>query len=80
MTPLSSTQYNQLEWQEIEPTELDALISNYTVVGTEPIDYPLTDGFIIYLKAAAQPLLVIEIVTGEDGLLQVNKATVSTQI
>ena len=80
MIPLEETEFNNLEWQEVEPAELDNLISNYTVMGAEPISYPLTQGVILYLKAAEQPAIAIEIVSDCEGYVTVNKAVIHKKI
>lgn len=47
---ISDKDFNNLSWDSINGEKLNELISGWTVCGAEPIDYPLTDGAIIYLK------------------------------
>lgn len=42
--------YDNLRWEDVDGLKLDKLIEGMTVIGSEPIDYPLTDGIDIYLR------------------------------
>lgn len=80
MIPLEEIEFNNLDWQEVEPAELDNLISNYTVMGAEPISYPLTQGVILYLKAAELPAMAIEIISDYEEYITINKAIIHKKI
>lgn len=49
------------EWKEIDGKELDEILRGKTVAGAEPIDYPLTDGAILYLTGKDGSLSALEI-------------------
>jgi len=50
MIPLSDNKFDRLSWEQVDGQKVDSLITGLEVVGAEPIDYPVTDGLIIYLK------------------------------
>lgn len=39
-------------WKNLDGARLDEILTGCTITGAEPIDYPLTDGFILYLRNA----------------------------
>lgn len=61
MIPLTDSEFNNLKWENVEGPEIDRLISGLAVIGAEPIDSPLTDGAILYLKGAGDAITVLEI-------------------
>lgn len=71
MISISEDVYNKLDWKPVHAHNLDKLLEGLTVVGSEPIDYPLTDGLIIYFKDASGHLTALDIgadafVSGDD--------------
>lgn len=50
MNPFTSNEFNKLNWKAIGENDLNCIIEGMKILGTEPINYPLTDGIIIYLK------------------------------
>lgn len=63
---ISDEEFNGLSWENIDGRELEALISGRRVRGVEPIDYPLTDGIIIYLQDNSGGLLALEVGTDSE--------------
>ena len=59
--------FNSLNWRSVDWEKLNELISGWTVCGAEPIDYPLTDGAIIYLKDSNGNLAALELGQEPDG-------------
>jgi len=53
-----------LIWSNIDGAKLDELLSGCKICGSEPIDYPNTDGVLIYIKDKKGDMAVLEI--GED--------------
>ena len=53
--------YNNLRWEDVDGSKLDKLIEGMTVIGSEPIDYPLTDGIDIYLRGKYGAIYALEI-------------------
>lgn len=53
--------YNNLRWEDVDGSKLDKLIEGMTVIGSEPIDYPLTDGIDIYLRGKDGFIYALEI-------------------
>lgn len=81
--------FDNLEWENIDGMELDKMIEGLTVIGAEPVDYPATDGVIIYLQGKNKHIIAIEIETGvvhsgksldfisdEDDIFSIRKAVV----
>ena len=52
--------FDSLSWENVDGRQLDGLITGWTVFGAEPIDYPITNGAIIYLRDASGNLAAIE--------------------
>lgn len=52
---------DRLEWEPVMAKTLARAIEGSTVTGVEPIDYPLTDGLIVYLTDRSGRQLVLEI-------------------
>ena len=52
---------DRLEWEPVMAKTLARAIEGSTVTGIEPIDYPLTDGLIVYLTDRNGRQLVLEI-------------------
>lgn len=61
MITIADEIFNNLNWKPIDGEKLDAKITGLTVVGSEPTDYPLTDGVTLYLKDEAGKLLALDI-------------------
>ena len=61
MVPISEEDYNRLHWKEIDGRNLEEKIEGLTVEGAEPIDYPTTSGFLLYLKDSEDNITVLEI-------------------
>ena len=53
--------YDNLRWEDVDGLKLDKLIEGMTVIGSEPIDYPLTDGIDIYLRGKDGFIYALEI-------------------
>lgn len=71
MIPIRDEAFNSLEWKPVDGLELEKLIEGMTVIGSEPTDYPLTDGITLYLRAASGRLIALDIgaelyTVGED--------------
>ena len=71
---------DELEYKEIDPEELDDLARAAVVLGVETVDYPNTDGIIVYLRPQAGGVLalLIETSTDETGLYDLLFAKVAT--
>lgn len=52
---------DKTEWKEIDGKELEEILRGQTIAGAEPIDYPLTDGAILYLIGKDGKLSALEI-------------------
>ena len=52
---------DRAEWKEIDGKELEEILRGQTIAGAEPIDYPLTDGAILYLTGKDGKLSALEI-------------------
>lgn len=52
--------FNNLDWEDVEDTSVDSLLEGKTVVGVELVDYPLTDGMLIYFRETDGRLWVLE--------------------
>lgn len=52
--------FDHLEWEEVEDISLDTLLEGKTIVGVELVDYPLTDGILIYWREMDGRLWVLE--------------------
>lgn len=53
--------FDSLSWENVDGRQLDGLITGWTVFGAEPIDYPITNGAIIYLRDASGNLAALEL-------------------
>lgn len=56
--------YDSLAWETLDGRELGLLLQGLVILGAEPIDYPCTDGVVIYLEDRAGEVFVME--TGAD--------------
>ena len=63
MIPLPDNEFNRLSWEQVDGQKVDSLITGLKVVGAEPINYPITDGLIIYLKDTEGNITVLDIGT-----------------
>lgn len=61
MIPIEDSVFNNLKWKPVDGQKLDSIITGLTIVGSEPTDYPLTDGITLYLKNGAGELLALDI-------------------
>lgn len=59
---IPSADIESLSFTELDGEKLDGLLSGSMITGAEPIDYPLTDGVILYLKTAdgRDAVLIVE--------------------
>lgn len=57
----------EVEHKPVGGADLDSLVNGCVIVGAEPIDYPLTDGAIIYLKEKSGAVLALELGAGPDN-------------
>ena len=53
--------FNNLTWQKVDERELDTFIKDATILETEAIDYPITDGLIFYLRTQSGELYALQI-------------------
>lgn len=53
--------YENLSWEDVDGLKLDTIIEGMTVIGSEAIDYPLTDGIDLYLKDKNGDIYALEI-------------------
>ena len=82
MIPVNDEVFNSLCWEAVDGLELDGVISGLTVIGAEPIDYPLTDGITLYAKDSTGKLLVFDIGVdpcSEEPSFYVRKATIKEE-
>ena len=70
-TVITDEIFNNLEWSELDGLAVDELIKGASVVGSEPIDHPLTDGLIIYLKAITGKLLALDISANTEDFIDI---------
>lgn len=61
MIPLSDNKFDRLSWEQVDGQKVDSLITGLEVVGAEPVDYPVTDGLIIYLKDTEGNITALDI-------------------
>ena len=59
MIPIDDNTYNNLIWEDVDGQNLDSLLQGLQIIGAEPIDYPLTDGVVIYAKDTRTDKLII---------------------
>ena len=59
MIPIDDNTYNNLIWEDVDGQSLDSLLQGLQIIGAEPIDYPLTDGVVIYAKDTRTDKLII---------------------
>ena len=52
-------EYDSLIYKAIDAEQLDDLIRGAVILGSETIDYPLTDGMILYLKRPAGDVISV---------------------
>lgn len=58
--------YNALQWENVEAKKLDEIVPGFSLTGAEPIDYPITDGVILYGKDVTGNIIALDI--GTDPL------------
>lgn len=61
MIPIRDDIFNSLEWRPVDGLKLDKLIEGMTVIGSEPTDYPLTDGITLYLRSPSGAMIALDI-------------------
>ena len=69
--------FDALEWEEVDGMKLNELVAGQILTGTEPVDYPATDGVLLYLQDSTGAQTVIEI--GQDpyeGFFYIHRAKV----
>ena len=71
MAIITDKTFNTLVWHPIDPKIIGGVIAGLEVLGAEPVDYPLTDGIVIYLKDKRGGKLALDLSTQEDGGLDV---------
>lgn len=73
-------EYDSLIYKDVDPEEIDDLIRGAVVLGSETIDYPLTDGMILYLKRPAGDVISVafDVDADEKGLISLIKTRVAT--
>ena len=47
---ITDKNFNRLKWEEIDGLELAGKIKGLEVTAAEPINYPMTDGIILYMR------------------------------
>lgn len=74
--------FDFLRWGTVDGMEVGTLIQGATVIGAEPIDYPLTDGVLLYLRDERGHTLVLDIGTDstEDNSFYIRKATIKQDV
>ena len=50
MALITDETFNTLVWHPIDPKIIGGVIAGSEVLGAEPVDYPVTDGLVIYLR------------------------------
>lgn len=73
--------------QEIDGEQLDSLVTGALILGAEPMDYPLTDGIIFYIRLPAGDVVALTIETdieepaggGLYEVLRIRKAPIETK-
>ncbi len=58
---LTGDVFDNLKWETVDGEELDKIIEGMTVIGSEPIDYPATNGILSYLKDNNNTIYAVEI-------------------
>ncbi len=73
-------EYDDLTYKDLDPEELDDLIRGSVVLGSETIDYPATDGMILYLKRPAGDVVSVAFDADADpkGLIPLIVTRVAT--
>lgn len=61
MIPLTDNVFNSLSWEPVDGMSIDKAIEGLTVIGAEPIDYPLTDALKIYFRDRDGAILALDI-------------------
>ncbi len=56
----------RLAFQKLDSAKLDDLLTGCTITGAEPVDYPVTDGFLLYLIDKTGRRFVLSIDRAED--------------
>ena len=59
-------EYDSLIYKDIDAEQLDDIIRGAVILGSETIDYPLTDGMILYLKRPAGDVISVIFDTDAD--------------
>jgi len=57
---IEESAFNALEWRAIDGEKIDEALTGATVIGAEPVDYPETDGLIIYLRGRSGAAFALE--------------------
>ena len=48
MIPIDDITFNNLEWNQVDGSQLDSLLEGSLIIGAEPTDYPLSGVLFIY--------------------------------
>ena len=56
----------RLDFQKLDAEQLDDLLTGCTITGAEPVDYPVTDGFLLYLIDKTGRRFVLSIYRADD--------------
>ena len=73
-------EYESFIYKDIDPEQLDDLVKGAVILGSETIDYPLTDGMILYLKRPAGDVIsvVFDVDADPKGLIPLIITRVAT--
>ena len=58
-----SENYDRMKWRPVDGRELESRINGFTIIGSEPVDYPLTDGLTLFLQSPSGALFALDIAT-----------------
>lgn len=61
----------------MEEQHLDSLLEGYTIIGVEPCDYPVTEGFIFYLADRTGKDRVLKVEATEEDPVKYIKAYIA---
>lgn len=76
MIPINDVMFNNLDWQELEASELDNILSSCTVTGVEPVGQPFTEGVVLYLMTTKQEAMALQILADMGGYITLHKADI----
>lgn len=80
MIPIKDEVFNNLKWKDNhDAKQLDNMFSGCCVVGIAPVDYPLTDGLIFYLRTPGGQLVALS-VDADTTMLDIEEEVFSVSI